>query len=163
MHGLKLGLGGFSLVGQGFLCEGPQFFEEAAHSVYAVGIPGLALLQRTQEHLVQTQGVCSVTLYYVVRVHYIEHGLTHLLHRVTAHISAVVKHKLGIGIFRTPGAEGLKVQDIVVHYVHVHMDGGGFTRRRKGSSFTTRPRSYRNLFQKREYMRWPVACSVPPM
>src|SRR5471030_140408 len=33
----------------------------------------------------------------------------------------------------------------------------------KGSSSTTRFISFRNLFQKRLYNKWPVACSLPPM
>src|SRR5690606_19009730 len=33
----------------------------------------------------------------------------------------------------------------------------------KGSSVGAKPLSFKNLFQKRAYNKWPVACSLPPM
>ena len=53
--------------------ESPQALEETVHAVDAVGIPGLACLNRTQEHLVQTQGVGTEAVHDVIGIDNIEH------------------------------------------------------------------------------------------
>ena len=92
------------------------------HAVYAVGIPWLGHLQRTQEHLVETKGVGTELSHDIIGINHIEHRLRHLLYRPAALIHAVFQHKLSVLVLRHPRAESLKVEHIVAHDIHIHMD-----------------------------------------
>ena len=100
----------------------PQLLQEAMASVNAVGIPGLALLHGAEEHFIQAQGVGTVALNYHVGVHHVEHALGHLLHGPAADVLVVLQDELGCLVLGTPCLEGLHVQNVVLHYVHVHVD-----------------------------------------
>ena len=56
-----------------FVEQVPQFLQEAVHTVDTVGVPRLALLQRTEEHFVKTQCVGTISFYNIVWIHNIEH------------------------------------------------------------------------------------------
>lgn len=83
--------------------------------------PGLALFERPEEHLVQPQGIGAVAVDNVVGIDHVEHRLRHLLHGPSTHIFSILKHKLGIGILRTPCTETLGVQYVVGHNVDIDM------------------------------------------
>ena len=79
------------------------------------------MVDGAKEHFVQTQGVGTILLYNHVGVDHIVHRLRHLFNSPTAHIFAIFEHKLCRGIFGTPLLEGLHIEHIVVHNVHVHV------------------------------------------
>ena len=67
----------------------PELLQESVTAVYAVGVPRLRLLHRTQEHLVQTQGISTIFLDNHIRIDHVEHRLRHLLDGPSALILAV--------------------------------------------------------------------------
>ena len=77
------------LVGTIVVVEVPELLKEAEASVDTIGIPRLACLNWTKEHLVQTQGVGTILLYYHIRVDNIEHRLRHLLYCPTTYVLAI--------------------------------------------------------------------------
>ena len=105
--------------------EPPELPQEAAHSVNALGIPRLGLLDRAEEHLVKSQGISTICVADIIRVDDIEHRLAHLLDRPAADIFPVFEDEFGIGIFRPPFSEELRVEPVVVDKVDVHVDFGG--------------------------------------
>ena len=128
VDGFQLFLRGGS-VGQAHLAvlvedKHPQFLQEAVATVDSVRVPWLRLLHRTQEHFVQTQRVGTEALHNHVGIHHVEHGFRHLLNRPATHILAVLQHKLGVAVFRSPSLESFCVEHVVLNDVHVHMDWG---------------------------------------
>ena len=91
-------------------------------AVNTVGIPGLALLHRTEEHLVKAQRVGTVFLNNHIGIHHVEHRFRHLLDGPAADIFAVFSHKLSVVVFGAPCFEGLNVENIVGDNVHIHVD-----------------------------------------
>ena len=80
-------------------------------TVYAVGVPRLGLLHRTEEHLVEAKGVGTKLLDYHVGVHYVKHRLRHLFDSPATHVlTLVIEHKLSIIILRSPCLESLNVE-----------------------------------------------------
>ena len=76
MSAAQVFVGSGAVIGQKFFAfveESPQFFEEAIDAVYAVGIPRFGLLQRTEEHFVETERIGTISGNDVIRVDYIEH------------------------------------------------------------------------------------------
>ena len=128
VQGLEFLLGGFVVRYQPRVAvpeQTPELLEEAVYTVDTLGIPGFCLLDRAQEHLVQTQGICPIRIANLVRIHHIVHALGHLFNGPAADVLAVFQHKFRIFVVRTPGAEGLDIQFVVVHNVHIHMHGDG--------------------------------------
>ncbi len=64
----------------------PETFEETVHAVDTVGVPRFGHLQRTEEHLIQTQRVGAELGNHVIGIDHIEHRLTHLFYRPAADI-----------------------------------------------------------------------------
>ena len=103
--------------------EFPQFLEEAVAAVDTVGVPWLALLHRSEEHLVEAESVSSEFLYYHVGVDHIKHTLRHLLHSPSADIFAfIIKDELSVCIVRTPCLEGFDVEDVGADDVDIDVD-----------------------------------------
>ena len=90
-------------------------------AVNAVGVPWLRLFYRTEEHLVQTQCVSTVFLYYHVGIDDVEHRLRHLLNSPSAYILSVFQYKFGIVVFRSPCLEGIDVENVVLHDVDINV------------------------------------------
>ena len=105
--------------------ESPKAFEEAVHAVDAVGVPRLACLNGTKEHLIETQGVGTVALHDIIGVDNVEHRLRHLLDCPSADVFVVLENELGVGKLRPPCLELLNVENVVAHDIHIHMDGSG--------------------------------------
>ena len=99
----------------------PHSLKEPGHSVYSLGIPWLGLLQRAEEHLVQSQCVRSVGIAHHIRIDYIVHGLAHLLYSVSADILTVLKDEFGISELRSPLAECLDVKPVIMHDIDIDM------------------------------------------
>ncbi len=110
------------VVGAVLVEQAPELLQEAVATVDTVGIPRLACLHRTQEHLVETQGVSTVLLDNHIWVHHVEHTLTHLLDSPTADVLAILQDELGVSVFRSPSLECLDVELVVAYDVHIHMD-----------------------------------------
>ena len=115
-----------ALVGQEFaraliVEQCPELLQEAVAAVYSVGVPRLALLYRTEEHLVETQRVGSVFVYNHVGVDNVEHRLRHLLYSPSAHILAVFEDEFGVVVFGAPCLECLCVEHIAVNNVYVNV------------------------------------------
>ena len=80
-------------------------------TVYAVCVPRLGLLHRTEEHLVEAKGVGAKLLDYHVGVHYVKHRLGHLLDSPAADVlTLIVKDKLSVIVLRSPSLECLNVE-----------------------------------------------------
>ena len=101
----------------------PELLQEAMTAVDTVGVPGLRLLHRTEEHLIQTQRVGAVAFNNHIGIHHVEHRLRHLLDSPAADILAILEHELCIVVFRTPSLEGLEVENVGRDNVHVDVDG----------------------------------------
>ena len=106
--------------------ETPEFLQEAVDSVNSLGIPRLALLDRSEEHFVETQGIGAVSIAYEVRIDDVVHTLAHLFYCPAADILSILEFKLRIGKFRSPGPEGIDIQLVVVYDIDIDMDFGGF-------------------------------------
>ena len=106
-----------------FVEETPELPDEAVYAVNAVGVPGFGLVKRAEEHLVQAQCVGAVALYDVVGVYHIVICLGHLLYGpATLVLACIVEDELRVGIFGTPFAEGLGVEDVVMDDVDVYVN-----------------------------------------
>ena len=79
------------------------------------------MLQRPEEHLIQTERICTVTFHNVIGIYHVVHGLAHLFNSISAHIFAVIEHELGIGILRSPITESLYVKPVRLYNVDIHM------------------------------------------
>ena len=77
--------------------ERPEFLEEAEHAVDSLGVPRLALLERSKEHFVEAKGVGAVFFNNIIGIYHIIHRFTHLLHCATADVFAIFENKFGIG------------------------------------------------------------------
>ena len=93
-------------------------------AIDTVGVPRLRLLNRTEEHLIQTQRVGTVAFNNHIGIHHVEHRLRHLLDGPAADVLAILEHELCIVVFRTPSLEGLEVEDVGRDNVYVDVDGG---------------------------------------
>ena len=102
--------------------ECPEFLQEAVATVNAVGVPRFRLLNRSEEHLVETKSVGTVFLHNHVGVDNVEHRLRHFFYCPSADVLAVFKNKLSILVFRTPSLESLNVELVCLHDVHVNVD-----------------------------------------
>ena len=80
------------------------------------------MLQRAEEHLIETKRIGTILIDDHIRVHYVEHGFGHLLDRPTADILTVLEDKLRVVVFRAPLLEGLQVENIVGDNVYVHVN-----------------------------------------
>ena len=105
--------------------ESPQALEEAAHTTNVVRIPRLAGLHWSQEHLIEAEGVGTMSLHYVIGVHHVIHRLRHLLDSPSADVLAIFKNKLGVGILRAPSLECLDVEDVILNQIDVDVNLGG--------------------------------------
>ena len=108
--------------GVAFMVKVPCLFQETVTAVDAVGVPGLALVDRTEEHFVEAERVGAVFLDNHVGVDHVVHRLRHLFNRPAADVLAVFEHELGGGVFGTPSLEGFRVEHVVLHDVHVHVN-----------------------------------------
>ena len=93
--------------------EAPELLEEAMYTINTVGVPRLGLLDRAQEHLVESQCISTIFLDDHIRVDHVEHGLGHLLDRPSADVLAILQDELRIVVLRTPLLEGLNIQYII--------------------------------------------------
>ena len=100
----------------------PYLLEEAVYAVDALGIPRLRLLERSEEHLVKTKCISTVSVADEVRIDYVEHRLRHLLDCPSADVLAILEDELCIRIVRHPSLERLKVETVVADDVHVNVD-----------------------------------------
>ncbi|OQC02427.1 MAG: hypothetical protein BWX77_01217 [Bacteroidetes bacterium ADurb.Bin090] len=96
------------------------------HAVNPVGIPGLRLLQRAQEHFVQPQGVGSVFLDDLIGIDHVIHRLGHFFDGPATNVFAVFQNKLGIFVVGTPVAKTLQIKHVVVYNVYIHVNGSVF-------------------------------------
>ena len=104
------------------LIEVPELTQETVTTIDTIGVPRLRLFYRTQEHLVETQGVSTILLDNHIWVHYVEHRLRHFLNRPTTDIFAILEDELSMLVLRSPSLEGLDVEHISADNVHIHMD-----------------------------------------
>ena len=103
--------------------ECPQALQESAHTLDAVGVPRLAGLDGTQEHLIQAQRVGTIFFHDIIGINDVEHRLGHLLDSPAADVLAVLEDKLGILELGAPLAEFFDVKGIKFHNVDIHVDG----------------------------------------
>ena len=104
------------------LIEVPELAEETVTAIDTIRIPRLRLLYRTQEHLIETQGISAVFLNDHIRIDHIKHRFRHLLNSPSALVLAILENKLSIVIFRTPSLESLDVENISRNNVHIHVN-----------------------------------------
>ena len=100
----------------------PELLQEAVTAVNTVGVPRLALLHRTQEHFIETQGVSTILLDNHIRVDHVEHRLRHLFDSPATLVLTILKNELCVLVFRTPGLEGINVQHVSRDDVDVYVD-----------------------------------------
>jgi len=86
----------------GRVVQPPQLTEEAVYAVDTIGVPGLALLKRTEEHLIQTERVGTVALDDHVGVDDIVHRLTHLLDGPSADVLAILEDEVSRSVLGAP-------------------------------------------------------------
>ena len=116
--------GGLGLMGG---ChEVPELLEEAVATVDAGHVPGLRLLDGTQEHLVEAQRVGTILLTDVVGVHHIVLRLRHLLDGLIDNILALgIGDELSLLELRTPLTNLVDVKLLAVDGADVGIDGVG--------------------------------------
>ena len=124
MQCLQLLFGGLSVVEQqialSVVHQSPETFQETMYAVYALRIPRLRLLHRSEEHLVQTQRIGSVAFYNIVGIDHVVHRLRHLLHcPATAILTVGIDDKLGVGKLGLPPTEAVCVENIVFHKIYI--------------------------------------------
>ena len=107
---------------ESILEEVPELFEEAVTTVDTVCVPRLTLLNRTQEHLVKTQGVGTILLNNHIGVNHVEHRLRHFFYCPSADVLTIFEDKLGIVIIWTPSLECLDIENISRYDVYIYMD-----------------------------------------
>ena len=100
----------------------PELLQETVHAVDAVRIPRFGLLDRTEEHFIETKCIGTVLFDNHIRIHDIVHRLRHLLDRPAADVLAIFQDKFRIIVFRTPVLEGFDIQDIVRDDIHIHVE-----------------------------------------
>ena len=76
-----------------------------------------------EEHLVEAKGVGAVVLDYHVGVDDVVHRLRHFLDGPAADVLAVLEDEVCRSVLGAPGLEGFEVEDVVLHDVHIHMNG----------------------------------------
>jgi hypothetical protein len=76
----------------------PVLAQEVVHAGDAVGVPGLSIRKRSQEHLVHPQRVGAEAGHHVVRVHHVEPTFRHFFYFRTTDVFAVFQDEFGIGI-----------------------------------------------------------------
>ena len=91
-------------------------------TVDTVGIPWFRLFYRTQEHLIEAQGVGTILLDNHIRVDHIEHRFRHLFDGPSADVLTILENELSLLVFRTPSLESVNIQYIVGYDVDIHMD-----------------------------------------
>ena len=104
----------------------PEFFQEAVHAVDTVGIPRLALFDRSEEHFIEAQRIGSVTLYDVVGIDDVVHRFRHFFYGPAADVTAIFEYELGIFIVGPPVTESLDVENIVAYDVYIYVYGSRF-------------------------------------
>ena len=102
--------------------EAPKLLEEAVYTVNTIGVPRLGLLDRAQEHLIETQGVGSIFLDNHIGVDHVEHRLRHLFDCPSADVLAILQDELRIVILRSPLFEGIHVEHVIADNIDIHMD-----------------------------------------
>ena len=94
------------------------------YAVDTIGVPGLTLLKRTKEHLVQAECVGTIALDDHIGVDDIVHRLAHLLDGPSADVLAILEDEVSRSVLGAPSTEGFEIELIVVDDIHIHMDGG---------------------------------------
>ena len=94
------------------------------YAVDTIGVPGLTLLKRTKEHLIQTERVGTIALDDHIGVDDIVHRLTHLLDGPSADVLAILEDEVSRSVLGAPSTESFKIELIVVDDIHIHMEGG---------------------------------------
>ena len=103
----------------------PELLQEAVHAVNTLGVPGLALLHRAEEHLIKTQGIGAIGVADEVGVDHIVHRLAHLFDSPAADVLAVLEDEAGVVVLGPPLFESLGVEPVVAHQRDVYVDLGG--------------------------------------
>ena len=99
----------------------PDSLQKSEHPVDTFCVPWFRLFQWTEKHLVKSQCVSPVGIAYHIRVHDIVHGLAHLLHSIAANIFPVFKNELRIREFRSPLAECIQIEPVIMDNIDIHM------------------------------------------
>ena len=94
------------------------------HTVDTIGVPRLALLKRTEEHLIQTERVGTIALDDHIGVDDIVHRLTHLLDGPSADVLTILKDEVSRSVLGAPSTKGFEIELVVVDDIHIHVDGG---------------------------------------
>ena len=97
--------------------------EETGTAVNSVAIPRFALVYGTEEHLIKSQCIGSVTLNNHIGIYNIEHALRHLLYCPAANVFAVFKNKLRILVFGSPVSESLCIENVIGNNINVNVNG----------------------------------------
>ena len=130
LQGLLGGLGvvyqqlALSIVASIAIEQAPELLQEAVTTVNTVCIPRLRLLHRTQEHLIQTQGVSTILLDNHIRIDDVVHRLRHLFYCPATNVLAIFENELSIVVFWTPSLKCLDIKYIGTNNIDVYVDGG---------------------------------------
>ena len=93
--------------------ELPKFLQEPVHPGNTGRVPWLCLFQWPQEHLVHTEGISTVSLTDVIRIHHVVFGFGHLLYLSPYFKGAIVfVNELSLLKLGAPFSEGLHIQHI---------------------------------------------------
>ena len=105
----------------------PELAHETERAFDALRIPRLGLLQRTEEHLIETQRVGTIFLHKVIGVLHVVFRFRHLLDFIAANVDVIailVLLKKEDSVFQivAPIAESVRVKDVVAYHVDVDMN-----------------------------------------
>ena len=96
-------------------------------------------LQRTQEHLIKPEGVCSVMVDQIIRVNNIMFRFRHLFYFPATDVFTIFEYKFGIFKFWAPFFECLKIEHIIIHKIHIYMNRSGIAVQRVLSQYAESP------------------------
>ncbi len=105
--------------------EAPEFTQESEYAFDALGIPGFALFDGAEEHLVHAERIGAVPGNEVVWIDGVVEAFAHLFRFRAAEVFTFFEDEFGIGIFGAPFFKCVEVEFSPIYNVDVDVDRGG--------------------------------------